>query len=270
MERGPEIPVHPTAILRRFLFPGPPMMRRRRNVDNDAAPPAGGTITGIVASPRAPGRFTVMVDGKAANTLGLAAIERLGLSIGATTEGREAIIAREEGLLRTYDRAVMILAARGRAAKDLERQLVRKGEPLEFARLAVERLLSEGFIDDESYARSFVRSKSAGAGLARFRLKQELGRQGVERAIVDEAIDDVFEEEEIDEVAAATALACRRSQSLKSAGPELRRRRLYSFLARRGYSPDIIGQAIRATINAGVVGENCEDDRDLSPDASDG
>lgn len=232
------------------------MMRRRPNVDADAdAPlPPGGIITSIVASPRAPGRFSVMVDGKSAHTLGLAAIERLGLAIGATTVGRESIIAREEALLRTYDRAVMMLAARGRAAKDLERQLIRKGEPAEFAGLAVKRLISEGFIDDEAYARSFVRSKSAGAGLAGFRLKRELGRQGVARAVADDAIAEVFEEEGIDEVASATALAAKRARSLRGADALSRRRRLYSFLARRGYSPSVISAALNAT-SAGPVSD---------------
>lgn len=221
------------------------MIRRRPNADGDAPLPPGGTITGIVASARAPGRFTVMVEGKPAHTLGISAIDRLGLAAGATTVGRERIIAREEGLLRTYDRAVMMLAARGRAAKDLERQLVRKGEPEELARLAVERLACEGFVDDRSYARSFVRSKSAGAGLARFRLKQELARQGVERTVADEAIAEVFEEQGIDEVATAIALATKRTRSLHDADPKSQRRRLFSFLARRGYPPSVISIAIQ-------------------------
>jgi regulatory protein len=115
----------------------------------------------------------------------------------------------------------------------------------------VERLVSEGFIDDEAYARSFVRSKTAGAGLARFRLKQELGRQGVERAVADEAIAEVFEEEAIDEVAAATALAAKRARSLRGADPQSQRRRLYSYLARRGYSPSVIAEALAQTAGAG-------------------
>lgn len=230
-------------------------MRRRPNVDPDTLPP-GGIVTAIVASPRAPGRFTVMVDGKAAHVLGLAAIERLALSIGASTVGREALIAREEATLRAYDRAVMMLAARGRAAKDLERQLVRRGEPAEHARLAVERLASEGFVDDESYARSFVRSKSAGAGLARRRLQQELGRKGVDRSVADGAIAEVFAEEEIDEVAAATTLATKRLRSLGNADPQSRKRRLYAFLARRGYSPDVITRAIQDAMS----GQMPEDD----------
>jgi len=235
-------------------------MRRTPDVQQEAPPPPGGTISGIVASPRAPGRFSVIVDGKAAHTLGLAAIERLRLTVGGSTVGREEVIAREEGALRTYDRAVLMLAARGRAAKDLERQLVRKGEPAEFARLAVERLVAEGFVDDESYARSFVRSKSASAGLARFRLKQELGRQGVDRAVADEAIAEVFEEESVDEVATATALAAKRVRSLRDADPQSQRRRLYAFLARRGYPPSVISTAIEQATGASEEDEIPTDD----------
>lgn len=216
------------------------MIRRKPNVDPDAALPPGGTITAIVASPRAPGRFTVMVDGKAAHTLGLPAIDRLGLSVGATTLGREEIIAREEGFLRTYDRAVTMLAAKGRAAKDLERLLVRKGEPIEFARLAVEQLALEGVIDDEVFARSFVLSKSSGAGFARRRLQQELTRKGVEHTIADAAIADVFAKEEVDEVEVATALARKRVRAISTAGPLVQKRRLFAYLARRGYSPDVV------------------------------
>ncbi len=231
-------------------------MRTRPNVDPDLPPTPGGTVTGIIASARSAGRFTVLVDDKPAHTLGLAALERLALRVGVTTIGREQVIAREEAALRTYDRAVMMLAARGRAAKDLERQLVRKGEPVEFARLAVDRLAAEGFLDDESFARNFVRSRSGAAGLARRRLQQELGRKGVQRTIADEAIAEVFAEEEIDEVAAATALAAKRARALAGADRQTARRRLYSFLARRGYAPSVISAAIER-----AAGEIPDDER---------
>jgi regulatory protein len=187
-----------------------------------------------------------MIDGKSGATLGLEVIERLGLVVGASTIGREPAIAAEEDALRVYDRAVMMLAARGRAARDLERQLVRKGEPADLARKAVERLTAQGFLDDAAFARQFVRSKSSGAGLAKRRLEQELGRRGVDRAVIGEAIDDVFTEEEVDESVAAEALARKRARGLATADGPSRRRRLYGFLARRGYSPDVIARAIKA------------------------
>ena len=221
---------------------------KRRTEQTERPLPRGGTITGIVASPRAPGRFTVMVDGRAGPTLGLEAIERLRLAVGASTLGREQELADEEDALRVYDRAVAMLAARGRAARDLERTLVRKGESPELARKAVERLTAQGFVDDAAFARSFVRAKSGNAGLAKRRLEQELGRRGVERAVVSDAIDEVFAEEEVDEASSAEALARKRNKSLGGADAQSRRRRLYAFLARRGYSPDVIATAVSKVI----------------------
>lgn len=220
------------------------MRNQRRKPEEDRPLPRGGTITAIVASPRAPGRFTVMIDGRSGPTLGLEAIERLHLVVGGSTLGREQEVADEAEALRVYDRAVTMLAARGRAARDLEKMLVRKGELPALARKAVERLTDQGFLDDAVYARSFVRSKSSGAGLARRRLEQELGRKGVDRAVVAEAIDEVFEEEERDEEASAEALARKRSRTLGNADPRANRRRLYSYLARRGYSVDVINAAL--------------------------
>ena len=224
------------------------MMMKRRTEQTERPLPRGGTVTGIVASPRAPGRFTVMIDGQSGPTLGLEAIERLHLVVGGSTLGREQQIAAEEDALRVYDRAVMMLAARGRASRDLERLLVRKGESPELARKAVERLTAQGFLDDAAFARSFVRSKSSGAGLAKRRLEQELGRKGVDRAVVADAIDEVFEEEQVDESAAAEALARKRDRSLGNADAQSRRRRLYAFLARRGYPPDVIATVVSKVV----------------------
>ena len=219
-------------------------MRRRPNVDSDQPLPPGGTVTAIVASPRAPGRFTLIVDDKPAHTLGINEIDCLGIFVGATTFGREAIIAREEAILRTYDRAVTMLAAHGRAAKDLERRLVREGQPVEFARLAVERLSSEGFVDDMSFAKSFIRSKLFGAGFARQRLQAELRRSGVSRIIVDDAIAEVFAQDGVDELIAATALATRRMRMTAGGDDLATRRRVYGLLARRGFQRSVISAAI--------------------------
>lgn len=223
-------------------------MKRRTEQTERPPLPRGGTITGIVASPRAPGRFTVMIDGRAGPTLGLEAIERLHLAVGGSTVGREQELADEENALRVYDRAVAMLAARGRAARDLERTLVRKGEAPEMVRKAVERLIAQGFLDDAAFARSFVRAKAGNAGLAKRRLELELTRKGVERSVISDAIGEVFSEDEVDERSAAEQLARKRNRSLGDADALSRRRRLYSYLARRGYSPDVIAAAVSSVV----------------------
>ena len=105
------------------------------------------TVTAITPTPRHPGRFELLVDGKSFATLSLDAIKRLRLVVGGSVTGLEERIAHEAAALRTYDRALNMLAFRGRASKELARSLVRKGEPKELVDRAIERLTEQGLLD---------------------------------------------------------------------------------------------------------------------------
>ena len=183
--------------------------------------------------------------------LSIEAIERFGLAMGAVIDDRTAaLIEREVGILQTYDRALNMLAARGRASAELRRLLIRKGEPADRVDVAIERLVSVGFLDDAAFARQFARSKGVSGGLSRRRLQQELGRRGVNRETGTEAIETVFSEEGVDEAATIEKVAQKKLRSLANVDAPTRRRRLYSFLARRGYDSDDIGRVIRTLLDA--------------------
>ena len=208
-------------------------------------------VTSIVPSPRKSGRFDVEIDGMPTSMLSIEAIERFGLAMGAIIDDRTAaLIEREVGILQTYDRALNMLAARGRASAELRRLLIRKGEPADRVDVAIERLVSVGFLDDAAFARQFARSKGVSGGLSRRRLQQELGRRGVNRETGTEAIETVFSEEGVDEAATIEKVAQKKLRSLGNVDAPTRRRRLYSFLARRGYDSDDIGRVIRTLLDA--------------------
>jgi len=186
------------------------------------------------------------VDGAEIATLSIEAIERLRLGSGVPFDDRLALeVEREAGILDTYDRALNMLAARGRASADLRRVLIRKGEPADRVTIAIERLERAGFVDDASYARQFTRSKGVGGGLSKRRVQQELAKRGVARDVSDEAIETVFVEEGVDEEASIERVARKKLRSLSSVDDATRKRRLYSFLARRGYDSDAIGRVLR-------------------------
>ena len=204
-------------------------------------------VTAIAASARHPGRFEILVDGVAVATLSLDAIERLGVRIGASfTDTLANRVAVEAAALHTFDRALAMLAARPRAARDLERMLVRKGEPAEHVAAAVDRLTTLGTLDDAQFARQFIRAKISGAGLSRRRLQSELWRRGVAREVIDAALADVLVEDEVDENAQIARVAAKKLRTLRSLDAATTRRRLYSFLARRGYE----SAAIRRVMDA--------------------
>ena len=204
-----------------------------------------GVITEISPSGRREGRFDVMVDGKRAVILSADGVQRLGLHTG--DEYSEVVATRvsaEAEGLRVFDRGLAMLASRARSARELRLGLLRKREPEPLVDAAVARLLVTGALNDELFARQFVRSRITRAGFSKRRLQAELARRGVERSAVDAAIAEVREEEQIDPAETLQRLAARKLRTMSKLDEATRRRRLYAFLARRGYDSHEIRDAL--------------------------
>ena len=149
----------------------------------------------------------------------------------------------------TYERALDMLEARSRGVAELRRLLIRKGEPEADVDAAIERLRAAGVLDDANFARQLTRSKALGAGLSRRRIQQELSKRGVAREVSTDAIAEVFEEEGVDEDAAIERVARKKLRMLTKVDDATRKRRLYGFLARRGYDSNAIQRVIKVVLN---------------------
>lgn len=148
----------------------------------------------------------------------------------------------------TYERALDMLEARARAVDELRRLLIRKGEPKAEVDEAIERLRTAGLLDDANFARQLARSKALGAGFSRRRIQQELTKRGVARSTADEAVQEVFGEVSLDEDASIERIARKKLRMLGKVDGATRKRRLYGFLARRGYDNDDIQRVLRAVL----------------------
>lgn len=146
----------------------------------------------------------------------------------------------------TYDRALHLLGFRARSVFELRRKLLQKGEPADEVERVIARLLDQRLLDDTEFARQFARSRVAGTGSSRFRILQELRRKGVSRALAEEAVDGLLERDGIDASAAIQRVAEKKWNALATLDAFTRRRRLYAFLARRGFNPDEIRNAMNA------------------------
>ena len=206
-------------------------------------------ITAITPSARREGRFDIAVDGRTFALVSLDIVERLELGVGvALTPEKERLLLEETEALATYDRALHLLAVQARSSRDLKRRLIQKGEPAPYVDRAIERLTSVGLLDDAQFARQLARSKAVGQGASKRRVQQEMFKRGVARDVADEAIVDVFEEEAVDETENAAAAARKKLRTLGNVDAETRRRRLYGFLARRGYGPDAIRETLHRVL----------------------
>jgi regulatory protein len=205
-----------------------------------------GLVTAIVPDTRREGRFAILVDGQPAGVVSLDDIERLNLNVGSPIDA--AVLSEADTDCALYDRTLRLLAARSRSAAEIRRRLRRDGADADRIERVIGALQTRGFLDDAAHARSVTRSRVRGRGASARRIEQELRRQGVAVDVAAEAIDEVFADEAIDETAVALAVARKRAALMADLPAPVQRRRLYGFLARRGYSPDIVRAAVEAVL----------------------
>lgn len=180
-------------------------------------------------------RWTVFLDGEAWVVVDAEIRTKFSVHEGESLEpGTCHRIEEEAERLAALDRATRMLAARGRSAKELERKLKERGIGVEKAQETVERLSRTGLVDDARHAVHYARQK-AFSGHGRRRIELELARQGVDGSLTRSALDEAFADEGVDAEGRLWSVAQRRWQGMSRLEPMARRRRLTSFLARRGH-----------------------------------
>jgi regulatory protein len=74
---------------------------------------------------------------------------------------------------------------------------------------------------------------------------QELFKRGVSRDVAHAAVDEVVEDEGLSDEASIERVARKKWRTLAELDPPTRRRRLYGFLARRGFDSDDVSRMVR-------------------------
>ena len=144
----------------------------------------------------------------------------------------------------TYNKALEVLARGPKSTKDLSRWLLQRDHSPDDIAAAIAKLTERGLLNDAAYAAMFARSRFTTHHMSRRRIGAELAKRGVDRAIADAAINEVIVDENVDERAMVEAAAVKKFRTLEKLEPDVRRRRLYGFLARKGFAPDLVRAAV--------------------------
>ena len=137
--------------------------------------------------------------------------------------------------LSAYNYALNLLGARPYATSALRRKLIQKQYSAADADDVIRRLVDNGLLNDAKYAEQYARSKILTTGASKRRLQQELYRKGIKGELATTAIANVIEQEDIDPAAVVERVARKKLAQLGDLEPLVLRRRLFAFLARRGY-----------------------------------
>jgi regulatory protein len=147
-----------------------------------------------------------------------------------------------------YEHALNLLTARQYTARNLRRKLVQKGFPANDADATIERLISNGLLDDARYAAAFARGRLLGPGASKRRIRQQLYQRGIPNDVADAAIETVIEDESVDLEAVVEKDARKKLATLGNLEPPVIKRRLYAHLARRGYDVDEINAVMKKVL----------------------
>lgn len=200
------------------------------------------TVTALKPT-RREGRVAVHVDGGFLVAVGESLLVRHGLFVGLELSERQlAALRADADADRTLADAYRLLAHRARARAELTQRLRAKGHDEAAIEAVVVRLCDEGLLDDAAFAAAFVADRRRLSGWGAGRIAHELGRLGVDQAVVSAALPD-SDDETADELARARAALSRRGPARPPLEPA--RKRAYDYLLRRGYSTTVAYRAVR-------------------------
>jgi regulatory protein len=177
--------------------------------------------------------------------LDLTVFHQLQLYTGAEiSDDVFATLERTDRALNFVGRLKRFLTYRMRASGEVAKRLHTLGATDDDIRAVLDLLHRSGTIDDERFARAYVRDAVQLKKLSARAIRTRLRALGIAEAIVDEAIAVEYPSAQEEERARDLATkALRRNANLPV---EQRARRARDYLLRRGFPPDIVRRVLRS------------------------
>lgn len=152
----------------------------------------------------------------------------------------------------------LLLKFRPRSVREMEFRLEKKGFSRAVTGGTVAFLKSKKFLDDASFARAWAQSRAARSyGLSR--IGRELSCKGVDEDLAGQALGRLVADGYSETKAALELVSARKSSLLRDKDALKRKRRLFAFLSRRGFSPGVVSDVIKEFSGGRTAGEEYED-----------
>jgi regulatory protein len=207
-------------------------------------------ITKIENQKRRPGRKNIYVDGEFLAGVSGETLLRLALRAGDELGAEQIkVLKKTEELVSARNVALRYLATRPRTVREVRDKLRdREFSDAEIARV-IEELKHSGLLDDEEFARLYIRNALTLKPSGELLLRRRLLLLGVEKQIVERALCDTIRTgDRVEQASRAAETFLKRSAKARGGeSPEKMRQRLSTYLARRGFSWDAIEEILKKT-----------------------
>lgn len=205
-------------------------------------------VTRIERQERRAGRVNIYVDGRFAVGVSTETLAKSGLRTGdEVDDARIEVLRTEEDLSAAKATALRLLGTRPRSVRELRSRLLEKEFGEATVQPVLEQLASAGLLDDEQFARMFIRHSLKLRPAGRSVLRQRLLLRGIEAGTADRALDEEMPDPQEHALSIGRQLLRRARGSLRTGDPVIRRR-LAAGLARRGFSWAVISGVLRTLL----------------------
>lgn len=199
-------------------------------------------ITAIEAQKKRSNRVNIYLDGVFA--FGLERITAAWLRVGQELDEKKIEqLQVDDARERALQQAMLFLSYRARSESEIRQNLRKHEIPEAMIEETLERLRKNGLVNDEKFARAWVENRNTFRPRSRRMLAMELRQKGLD----DEAIGPALSE--VDEESLAYQAAQKKANRLKSLEWNDFRKKLYEFLARRGFSYSVVTPVVTRVWN---------------------
>ncbi|MGH7204565.1 MAG: regulatory protein RecX [Candidatus Levyibacteriota bacterium] len=153
-----------------------------------------------------------------------------------------------EKISKYLENCYRYLSIRNRSEKEIRDYLAEKKAEPEIIEAIVERLKKQKFLNDETFARSWVLQRARLRPRGKRLLQIELRQKGIADELIEQVLNEAHEEIP-DEVTQAKRLIERRVKRLYDQPRQEIYNKVGAFLARRGYGWEVIKKAIDEVLN---------------------
>lgn len=140
-------------------------------------------------------------------------------------------------LLKAKSDALRLLSFKPRSVEEMRGRLMRKNYSSEIVEKVLSLLQSQGFLNDEKFARLFANARVYTRPAGKRQLEFDLKKKGLSKPLVDETIRNL---QDYDEKKIVRDLVTIRFQKMTGVSKEKKKSRIYGFLKRRGFDDDVI------------------------------
>lgn len=143
--------------------------------------------------------------------------------------------------------AMKLIGLRRRSVFEIETRLKEKGYDKKIQQSVMKELEHYGYIDDKSFAESYISDRIKFNPRGRALIKLELKKRGIDNAIIENALEEILDEKQEEEM--ARKIAAKKVRMMTGKDPKKVCVKIIFHLKSKGFPSNIIHKAIDKEVN---------------------